>query len=59
MHRPAEPTIADFIDALLVLPIFYFTYTYFVISDYLAGLCAFIFERYGAQSRPVLRQLHG
>lgn len=41
------PTIADFITVCIVLPIFFFTYTYFVISDYLASLCKFIFERYG------------
>jgi class 3 adenylate cyclase len=40
-------TIADFIAVCLLLPVYYFTYTYFVISDYLAGLCTFIFERYG------------
>jgi class 3 adenylate cyclase len=41
------PTIADYIVTDLVLMIFYFTYTYFVVSDYLATLCSFIFERYG------------
>ncbi|WP_428665491.1 adenylate/guanylate cyclase domain-containing protein [Reyranella sp.] len=41
------PTIADFIVADLVLTVFYFTFTYFVISDYLATLCGFIFDRYG------------
>lgn len=41
------PTIADFVTVCIVLTIFYFTYTYFVVSDYLAGLCDFIFERYG------------
>jgi class 3 adenylate cyclase len=40
-------TVADFIAVCLLLPVYYFTYTYFVISDYLAGLCTFIFERYG------------
>ncbi len=44
---PPVPTIADFITVCVVLTIFYFTYTYFVVSDYLAGLCDFIFERYG------------
>ena len=29
--------------ACIVLPVFYFTYTYFVVSDYLASLCTFIF----------------
>jgi len=43
----APPTIADFIVISIVIPVFYFTYTYFVVSDYLATLCTFIFERYG------------
>ncbi|MSP75337.1 MAG: adenylate/guanylate cyclase domain-containing protein [Rhodospirillaceae bacterium] len=43
----AKPTIADFIVGLGVLTIFYFTYTYFVVSDYLAGLCTFIFKHHG------------
>lgn len=41
------PTIADFATICVVLPVFFFTYTYFVVSDYLAGLCEFIFSRYG------------
>jgi class 3 adenylate cyclase len=41
------PTIADYIVTDLVLMVFYFTFTYFVVSDYLATLCTFIFERYG------------
>jgi class 3 adenylate cyclase len=40
-------TIGDFVVGLIVLTIFYFTYTYFVVSDYLAGLCAFIFKHRG------------
>jgi class 3 adenylate cyclase len=40
-------TLADFIAVCLLLPVYYFTYTYFVVSDYLASLCTFIFERYG------------
>ena len=40
-------TIADYIAVCLLVPVYYFTYTYFVVSDYLAGLCTFIFERYG------------
>lgn len=53
MPEPAEAiglqrqTIADFIAVCLLVPVYYFTYTYFVVSDYLAGLCTFIFERYG------------
>jgi class 3 adenylate cyclase len=42
-----QPTIAQVIILCLVLPVFFFTYTYFVISDYLAGLCAFIFQHRG------------
>jgi len=41
------PTILDFCVRLTVLSIFYFTFTYFAVSDYLATLCAFIFERTG------------
>ncbi len=41
------PTVADFITVTIVLPVFYFTYTYFVISDYLAQLCTFISRHYG------------
>lgn len=41
------PSIADYIVTDLVLIVFYFTYTYFVVSDYLATLCSFIFDRYG------------
>jgi class 3 adenylate cyclase len=40
-------TVADFIAVCLLVPVYYFTYTYFVVSDYLANLCTFIFERYG------------
>jgi class 3 adenylate cyclase len=43
----APPSIADYVVSDLVLMVFYFTFTYFVISDYLATLCTFIFERYG------------
>jgi class 3 adenylate cyclase len=42
-----RPTIADFVTLLVILPVFYFTYTYFVVSDYLAGLCTLVFERHG------------
>src|SRR6185503_13157383 len=41
------PTIADFVAVAIIIPVFYFTYAYFVVSDYLAGLCGFIFERWG------------
>ena len=40
-------TIPDFCVGLAVLTIFYFTFTYFAVSDYLATLCTFIFERTG------------
>src|SRR5476649_1941383 len=42
-----KPTIADFGVTLVALAIFYFTFTYFAVSDYLATLCTFIFERTG------------
>jgi class 3 adenylate cyclase len=42
-----RPTIADFITTSVVLTVFFFTYTYFIISDYLTELCDFIFRRYG------------
>jgi class 3 adenylate cyclase len=43
----AKPTIADFVTTCVALTVFYFTYTYFVVSDYLMGLCDFIFRHYG------------
>ncbi len=42
-----RPTLAQVITLCVVFPVFFFTYTYFVISDYLAGLCTFIFRHYG------------
>ena len=33
-----RPTILDFITLLIILPAFYFTFTYFAVSDYLARL---------------------
>lgn len=42
-----KSTISDFITVCIVLPAFYFTYTYFVVSDYLARLCSFIFDHHG------------
>ena len=46
---PTLPRVVtfDFVALCLIMPAFYFTYTYFVISDYLAKLCAFIFRHYG------------
>ncbi len=41
------PSVADFCVSVVVLTIFYFTFTYFVVSDYLATLCGLIFERTG------------
>ncbi len=42
-----RPSLAQVITLCIVLPVFFFTYTYFVISDYLTRLCTFIFERDG------------
>jgi class 3 adenylate cyclase len=42
-----RPTLADFLALCVILPVFYFTYSYFAVSDYLARICAFIFRRYG------------
>jgi len=42
-----KPTIADFVTTCVILTVFFFTYTYFVVSDYLTELCGFIFSRYG------------
>jgi class 3 adenylate cyclase len=42
-----QPTIPQVVTLCIVLTVFYFTYTYFVISDFLAGLCAFIFQHFG------------
>jgi class 3 adenylate cyclase len=38
---------ADYVTTCAVLTVFYFTYTYFVVSDYLATLCDFIFRHQG------------
>ena len=42
-----RPSLAQVITLSIVLPVFFFTYTYFVISDYLAGLLTFIFRHDG------------
>lgn len=42
-----KPTIGDFAATMVVLTVFYFAFTYFVVSDYLASLCTFIFRHYG------------
>jgi class 3 adenylate cyclase len=39
-------TLPDAIATAIVLAVFYFTYTYFVVSDYLSNLCDFIFRHY-------------
>jgi class 3 adenylate cyclase len=46
---PALPTqtLVDALALCVLLPLFHFTYTYFVISDYLGDLCGFIFRRTG------------
>lgn len=40
-------TATDAVTTTVVLIVFYFTYTYFVISDYITKLCAFIFRHHG------------
>jgi class 3 adenylate cyclase len=42
-----ELTIADTVVTTLVLTVFYFTYAYFVVSDYITKLCGFIFRHFG------------
>lgn len=42
-----RPSLAQVITLSVVLPVFFFTYAYFVISDYLTRLCAFIFRHDG------------
>jgi class 3 adenylate cyclase len=42
-----RPSLAQVITLSVVLPVFFFTYTYFVISDYLTRLCSFIFHHDG------------
>ena len=39
--------LIDVVVTTLVLMVFYFTYAYFVISDYITKLCAFVFRHYG------------
>lgn len=47
MSGVPQPTLAQVITLCIIFPVFFFTYTYFVISDYLAGLCTAIFQRFG------------
>ena len=42
-----RPSLAQVITLSVVLPVFFFTYAYFVISDYLTRLCTFIFRHDG------------
>lgn len=42
-----RPSLAQVITLSVVLPVFFFTYTYFVISDYLTRLLTFIFRHDG------------
>jgi class 3 adenylate cyclase len=39
--------LADSISTIILLGFFFFTYTYFLVSDYLAKLCVFLFRHYG------------
>ncbi len=41
------PTILDAVMTVLLEVVFFFVLVYFIVSDYLAGLGQFIFERYG------------
>ncbi|CAN5920296.1 hypothetical protein BH11PSE3_BH11PSE3_41020 [soil metagenome] len=41
------PALEQVITLCIVLPVFFFTYTYFVISDYLTRLCFFIYRHDG------------
>ena len=41
------PTILDAVATVFVLVAFFFVFTYFAVSDYLAQLCTFIFKRHG------------
>jgi class 3 adenylate cyclase len=39
--------LADSISTIVLLGFFFFTYTYFLVSDYLAHLCVFLFRHWG------------
>ncbi|MCW5745666.1 MAG: adenylate/guanylate cyclase domain-containing protein [Alphaproteobacteria bacterium] len=50
LFLPGEPpgtTLADSISTTVLLGFFFFTYTYFLVSDYLAQLCVFLFRHFG------------
>jgi len=42
-----KPTLIDFATTVVLVAVFYFIFTYFVVSDYLAQLCTFIFRHTG------------
>jgi class 3 adenylate cyclase len=42
-----DTPLADSISTIVLLGFFFFTYTYFLVSDYLAKLCVFLFRHYG------------
>lgn len=41
------PPLADGIATIVIVTLFFFTYTYFLASDYLAKLCVFLFRHFG------------
>lgn len=45
--NPLPNTISDLVALCIILPVFYFTYTYFVVSDYLGALLGFIYRHHG------------
>jgi len=45
--NPLPITLADLVTLCIILPVFYFTYTYFVVSDYLGALLGFIYRHHG------------
>jgi len=45
--NPVPVTLPDLVTLSIILPIFYFTYTYFIVSDYLGGLLGFIYRHHG------------
>lgn len=40
-------TLPDLVTLCVILTVFYFTYTYFIVSDYLGGLLGFIYRHHG------------
>lgn len=45
--NPLPLTLSDLVTLCVILPVFYFTYTYFVVSDYLGSLLGFIYRHHG------------